>query len=171
MRINKKYTYMIITILLVFIMDIIYNNTDIRNTFSKEYKVEKILSIHDGDTLHLIDEYGKKRKIRLYGIDAPEIKQKYGRDSKKCLENLTKNGSITYQKIDKDKYGRIVAVIYNGDININREMIKQGCAWSYFRYSRSIYNEYLQLKAKELKKGLWQNNNPVAPWEYRKSKK
>ena len=130
--------------------------------------VKKINSIHDGDTINIVNENGKKVKIRLYGIDAPEIKQAYGEKSRHCLEDMLFNKKISYAIEDKDKYGRIVATIYADNVNVNYEMIKKGCAWSYFQYSKSLRNEFAQFKAKYGRIGLWAQDNPQAPWEYRK---
>lgn len=141
-----------------------------KSLFTSWHSVKKINSIHDGDTINIINDDGKKVKIRLYGIDAPEIKQDYGKKSRQCLEDMIADKKISYAVEDKDKYGRIVATIYADNININYEMIKKGCAWSYFQYSKSLRNELAQLKAKYNNIGLWAEDNPQAPWEYRKQK-
>lgn len=142
-----------------------------KSIFTSWHDVKKINSIHDGDTINVINEDGKKVKIRLYGIDAPEIKQAYGKESRQCLEDMLKNKNISFAVEDKDKYGRIVATIYVDNINVNYEMIKKGCAWSYFQYSKSLRNEFAQFKAKYSNIGLWSQDNPQAPWEYRKENK
>ena len=136
--------------------------------FSSSIKeITKINSVHDGDTINVINEDGKKVKIRLYGIDAPELKQEFGEDSRKCLEEMLKGKKIFYAVEDIDRYKRVVVTIYADNVNINYEMIKKGCAWSYFQYSKSVRNEYMQLKAKYNNIGLWAYDNPKAPWEYR----
>lgn len=160
------------TILNDIINDYLRLNVDGYKSFiSSWHDVKKINSIHDGDTINVINENGKKVKIRFYGIDAPEIKQDYGKKSRDCLVDLLKDKNISYAIEDKDKYGRIVATIYADNININYEMVKKGCAWSYFQYSKSIRNEFAQLKAKYNKIGLWSQDNPQAPWDYRKENK
>ncbi len=70
-----------------------------------------------------------------------------------------------------DKYGRTVAVIFKGNTNINLEMVKKGCAWNYMYYNKSLYTIFAQITAKNKKAGLWADNNPQAPWDYRKQTK
>ncbi len=170
-RLNKK-SYINILLIIIAILFI-----DLLDINEKHIPVKKIISIHDGDTVKVVNNKGETVKIRLYGIDAPELKQQYGKSAQKCLSQLISNKTITYvpekrfsNSSSKDKYGRVVAVLYNEDININREMIKKGCAWNYFRYNYSLYGEYLEYKAKENMQGLWQYDNPQAPWDFRANK-
>lgn len=137
--------------------------------------IKHINSIHDGDTINITTHNNKKVKIRLYGIDAPELKQPFGEQSQLCLEEMIKNQNISYIPRNKnkstDKYGRTVAVIFKGNTNINLEMVKKGCAWNYMYYNRSLYTIFAQITAKNKKAGLWADNNPQAPWDYRKQTK
>ena len=84
--------------------------------------IKHINSIHDGDTINITTHNNKKVKIRLYGIDAPELKQPFGEQSQLCLEEMIKNQNISYIPRNKnkstDKYGRTVAVIFKGNTNI-----------------------------------------------------
>ncbi len=138
---------------------------------TKKMKTKKVEKVHDGDTINIITNNNKMLKIRLFGIDAPELKQKYGEESRICLENMIKNKKIEYAIKEKsDKYGRIVGIIFADDKNINLEMVKKGCAWSYWSYNKSLYFLFEQYKAKYKKVGLWQDDNPQPPWEYRHRK-
>lgn len=141
---------------------------------AEKIKVKHINSIHDGDTVNVTVSNGKTIKIRLFGIDAPELKQPFGKESQMCLEKMIKDKHITYLPRDKkkstDKYGRTVAVIFDGDKNINLEMVKKGCAWNYAQYNKSLYTLIAQIVAQNQKAGLWKEDNPQAPWDYRHSK-
>ena len=120
--------------------------------------IKHINSIHDGDTINITTHNNKKVKIRLYGIDAPELKQPFGEQSQLCLEEMIKNQNISYIPRNKnkstDKYGRTVAVIFKGNTNINLEMVKKGCAWNYMYYNKSLYTIFAQITAKNKKAGL-----------------
>ena len=122
-----------------FINDTMY---DFMITDTDKIKIKHINSIHDGDTVNVTTYNNKKIKIRLFGIDAPELKQPFGEESRLCLEKLIQNQNISYIPRNKnkstDKYGRTVAVIFDGDININLEMVKNGCAWNYMHYNKSL---------------------------------
>lgn len=154
-----------------FINDTMY---DFMITDANKIKIKHINSIHDGDTINVTTYNNKKIQIRLFGIDAPELKQPFGEESRLCLEKLIKNKNISYIPRDKnkstDRYGRTVAVIFKGDMNINLEMVKNGCAWNYMHYNKSLYTIFAQITAKNGKKGLWADTNPQAPWEYRHKK-
>ena len=65
--------------------------------------IKHINSIHDGDTINITTHNNKKVKIRLYGIDAPELKQPFGEQSQLCLEEMIKNQNISYIPRNKNK--------------------------------------------------------------------
>ena len=74
--------------------------------------------------------------------------------------------------IDKDGTEKLYFVIETkGNTNINLEMVKKGCAWNYMYYNKSLYTIFAQITAKNKKAGLWADNNPQAPWDYRKQTK
>ena len=131
----------------------------------------KVISVTDGDTIKILDEKNKVYKIRLNDIDAPEKKQAFGNKSK---ENLSKyiageNVRVEYQKLDR--YKRILGTVYFKDKDINKQQIIDGYAWVYKKYSKN--NEYINQEriSKNHKRGLWKDENPLEPWEYRKMKK
>lgn len=128
-----------------------------------------VVSIQDGDTVTVKTKSNKKIKIRMYGIDAPELSQSYGKKSKEHLEKLLKNKNITYKTANVDSYGRTVATIYAGDINVNYEMIKSGYAWHYKHYYKSKKYSEAEKYARDNKLGLWAEDKPTPPWKYREN--
>lgn len=130
-----------------------------------------LIKVHDGDTITLADKYGKEIKLRLYGIDAPELAQLYGNEAKSYLQHILSNNNITFKEKHKDTYGRTVATVFVENNNINLEMVKAGYAWHYDRYNKSNVYAKAQQYAKENKLGLWQQENPIEPSQYRKGKK
>ena len=86
-----------------------------------------VVSIGDGDPLR-VDQSGQKLTIRLSCIDAPEMKQNpYGAASRKQLQTFLPVGStVLIREIDRDRYGRTVAEVYQGDQSINLAMVKSG---------------------------------------------
>jgi endonuclease YncB( thermonuclease family) len=114
-----------------------------------EIKVGKVVDVYDGDTITI---YAKFRgvynlfKVRLYGIDAPEKKGKATGEQKETEQErqqrtAASNAAIAYLKNmvlgkvvrlevreEKEKYGRILATIYAGKINVCDEMIKKKLA-------------------------------------------
>ena len=124
----------------------------------------------DGDTIHI-----GKTKIRLHGIDAPEMKQtcrtSKGKEqmcgvlAKQALERLVKGQDVTCKGDTRDRYKRLIAVCYVGQLNINEQMVADGWALAYRRYS----TDYVRAEtlAKSRREGMWRTEF-VPPWKWRK---
>ena len=130
----------------------------------------KVKKVVDGDTVHVLyrDEV---YKIRLTEIDAPERDQPYGIDSTIYLKSLLKEGKVDVDISGTDRYGRKLGRLYWKDLDINRDLVSAGYAWVYDQYvtDNSFYEN--QSNARNLKKGLWEDDSPVEPWEWRKAKR
>lgn len=129
--------------------------------------------IHDGDTVTVNAKNGTWFKVRLWGIDAPELDQPGGKEAMLELIQLIGRKTVTVSVKDRDRYGRIVGVITYRNRDINREMIQSGHAWYYEQYAsnQKVYADAEQT-AKEKKEGLWKSENPpIPPWEWRKMKR
>lgn len=139
--------------------------------FSFEARVTKVT---DGDTVSAVDQEGKTLKIRLFGIDAPEKTQDYGKNSQKALSGMVSRKEVDIETVAEDKYGRIVGIIRLGNKTVNEEMVRKGHAWVYGRYcKRSECGRWMELQeeARRDRRGLWKDSSPVPPWEYRHDKK
>lgn len=129
----------------------------------------KVVKVKDGDSIVLLEDK-KQVEIRMAHIDAPEYNQPYGRKAKEHLANLLAGADVTYKIYeDRDRYGRIVAVVYvNDSINVNKAMVEAGYAWHFKKYSNNFTYGTLERKARLNKAGLWVEPDPIAPWVYRK---
>ena len=127
------------------------------------------IRVIDGDTIRA-ETKGKEIKIRLVEIDAPEMDQPFGAQSKNFLNRLLYKKNVTLISQGEDRYGRILGEIYFDGESANRSMIRSGFAWVYDRYVEdlSLYEYQDQAKAKNL--GLWRSDDPIAPWVWRKQK-
>ena len=138
------------------------------NLFAKELLAEII--VIDGDTVR--GKYANELiKIRLAEIDAPELRQAFGHDSKNCLISLIQesNNEVFFKFKEKDRYDRHVGWIYSKNLDINLEMVKKGCAWVYDRYvQRKVLFKH-QDNARENNIGLWENSEAIAPWKWRRA--
>lgn len=132
------------------------------SVFSKEVFVQYVI---DGDTFVYKDN-GSLKKVRLYCIDAPEKKQPYGFEAKEGLAKLINHKLVNLDLKGLDKYGREIAVVYSGN-NINLGMVDKGLAWVYPAYcpEPTYYNS--QNRAVNNSYGLWKNQSPTPPWEFR----
>ena len=134
-----------------------------------------VASVHDGDgTLKCVCADGITRTVRMYGIDAPELKQAHGPESRAALAAmaLNKTVALTIPAGTHDAHGRTVAKLTVDGIDVNLTMVKTGNAWAYSEYlSAADKPVYLaaQKAAQEAKLGLWAQLNPQAPWLWRKA--
>ena len=136
----------------------------------------EVVGVNDGDTVTVFfaDEK-RQQKIRLATIDAPEYAQPYGKKSRQYLSDLVFKKKIRLRELGRDKYGRIIGEIFIDEKNINVEQIKSGFAWHYKHHERQqsykervIYSE-AEKYAREQRLGVWQDDNPIPPWEYRRN--
>ncbi|HEF9142862.1 TPA: thermonuclease family protein [Campylobacter coli] len=138
-------------------------------TFFDEKLTGSVYKIYDGDTITLHRD-NKDYKIRFFGIDAPELKQEFGKESREHLLELCPIGSEATVSIkDKDKYGRIVGIIECKGYNLNKEQVAQGYAWAYTDYSFLYFPNQFNSKTKKL--GLWQQDNAIEPKLWRQMQK
>tara|TARA_S200000501_G_scaffold296545_1_gene282696 strand:+ start:378 stop:827 length:450 start_codon:yes stop_codon:yes gene_type:complete len=128
----------------------------------------KVISVIDGDTIHVINQ-SLKITVRLSGIDTPELKQMYGNEAKDILSEKILNKIVTIKGISKDRYGRLIGDIFLNDRWINYELINEGIAWHYKKYSDDIKLSKAEKEARDNGIGIWSQINPIAPWDYRKN--
>jgi endonuclease YncB( thermonuclease family) len=136
----------------------------------------RVIAVHDGDTLTLVD-HGKKVRVRLDGIDAPELAQRYGRSSRGALSRLCRGKPARVSERGKDEEGLVLGSVTcgagdDGDgVDANAEQVKQGLAWvfrTYLPLGSPLYE--LETNARLMQRGLWRDRNPVPPWEWRKQR-
>ncbi len=130
-----------------------------------------VVKIADGDTLTLLTSSNQQVKIRLAGIDTPEKKQPFGNKAKQALAKLAFQKQALVEVETKDRYGRTVGIVFVNGQNVNAEMIRQGMAWVYRKYTKDRALYALEAQAKEEKLGLWVDNKPIEPWLWRKGKR
>jgi micrococcal nuclease len=130
-----------------------------------------VIGISDGDTIRVLHE-GVSKRIRLFGIDCPEMGQAFGNTAKKFTGDLAYGKTVKIRVRDIDRYHRIVAEIILPDGRmLNHEIVKSGLAWWYRKYARSDSELHrLETEAREAKRGLWADPDPVPPWTWRKEK-
>ena len=132
--------------------------------------VGKVVGVHDGDTLTL-RTINETLKVRLSGIDTPELGQPFGNNAKQALSSMVFGKSDTISSSGKDRYDRTLGVVYLGNGNVNAQMIRMGMAWHYKQYSDSVPMQQFENYARANRIGLWSDPNPIAPWDWRKGKR
>ncbi|MCP5410139.1 MAG: thermonuclease family protein [Chromatiaceae bacterium] len=113
----------------------------------------------------------KQIKVRLADIDSPELRgQSYGRKAKQALSDKIFRKQVSVVQVSTDRYQRLVGRGFLDGRNINAEMVADGAAWVYRKYSDDPELLELERQAREERRGLWglQGDQRVAPWEWRK---
>ena len=129
----------------------------------------KVTGIKDGDTIDILYN-GKKLTIRFAHIDCPEKKQPYGQAAKQFVSGKCFGQIVTIQHNNEyDRSKRLIGevILANGQ-NLNKELVRQGLAWHFKKYSDDRTYAALEQEARKQRIGLWSEPNPVAPWEWRK---
>ena len=131
-----------------------------------------MVGVTDGDTVTVEDHDGQRTRVRLWGIDAPERDQPGGEPARTHCAAIALWQTVDVQEVARDKFARLLAVLVrpgqNGrpDWSINGNMVRMGHAWAYG--TRRWRNA--EARAKNEGRGLWAQDNPIPPWEWRKLK-
>lgn len=133
----------------------------------------KVVRVADGDTITVLDAQMQQHKIRLAGIDAPERRQAFGQRSRELLASLVAAQQVEVETEKTDKYGRSVGKVLLQGRDVNLAVVAAGLAWHYKEYEseqspadRLLYSNAEQ-EARDLRKGLWVDPAPEAPWDWR----
>ncbi len=135
---------------------------------AKEFDA-KVIAVMDGDTVLVLHE-GKKIKVRLANIDAPESDQDFGRESRQALVDRVLKKQVHINSQSVDSYGRMIAEISVEGQSVNAEQVSKGMAWEYSHFHSNKYYRALSERAQHARIGLWaQAESPVPPELWRKS--
>jgi endonuclease YncB( thermonuclease family) len=128
----------------------------------------RVLKVTDGDSIHVQLSSGPI-KVRLHSIDAPERDQPGGREARAVLERRLHGVDVALEPIEQDQYGRMIAVVYLGDTNVNAWLVREGQAWVYREYARDPRYCAAETQARGERRGIWAlpAAEQLAPWEWR----
>lgn len=136
-----------------------------------------VVGVTDGDTITVLDDQRTQHKIRLAGIDAPEKAQAFGQRSKETLSAMVFGRRVTVETEKQDRYRRTIGKVIIDGRDANLAMVVAGMAWHYKKYQgeqsasdRLLYADAEQ-GARDARRGLWQDANPTAPWDWRHKKR
>ena len=142
-----------------------------------------VVDVYDGDTITVADPDRTEWKVRLAAVDAPELGQPFGKKARKELLELILGQPVTVKFDRTDGRDHIVGIVELESqrealvsifpININQYLVEAGLAWydrafqaDQSKETRDAYSK-LEAAARERKKGLWAEKNPMPPWEFR----
>ncbi len=126
--------------------------------------------VSDGDTVYVRRPGdARARPVRLLGLDAPEICQRFGTESRDALEGQVLGRQVTFKSVGEDRYGRTLAQLFWQGQDVNRWMVSQGWAWSYARGDDPGLYGREQRQARTLRLGLFaEAQRPETPWSFRR---
>ena len=173
MYLNKIKLFLVISICLLFFF---LNYDNVRS--NQLTIISGIAEVVDGDTIKI-----NSKKIRLFGIDAPEKKQKckkkyliisfmsFTKDymcgevsTEKLIKKINKQ-KLNCNILDVDRYKRLIGECFKRNINLNSWMVSNGYAVAYRKYSKKYVSD--EINAKNNKLGIWQGKFEM-PWDYRR---
>jgi endonuclease YncB( thermonuclease family) len=125
-----------------------------------------VVHVTDGDTV-LVSMGGCTVTVRLAEIDAPEDGQPGGGEAREALSRMVAGRSVSVEERDVDRYGRVVARLAVEGLDASEEMLRQGHAWHFTRYSDDARLAELEKDARVARLGIWGAPDPIAPWDYR----
>lgn len=133
-----------------------------------------VFAVIDGDTLlfrpgHTPPTSRAFLKIRLADIDAPERGQPHGEAATRALTQLVLNQRVEVDTVATDAYGRRIARIRKGPLQVNAELVRRGHAWASKRYRRDAALLEAQRAARRAHRGLWRDPAPTPPWRWRRA--
>lgn len=129
----------------------------------------RVVAVTDGDSLWVLTPGGTREEVRLAEVDCPERGQPYSDAARRELAGLVSGKYVRLERLETDKYGRTVAHVWVGELNVTAELIRRGAGWAYRQYLRDQSLLALEKQARAAKRGLWglPKSDQVPPWKWR----
>ena len=134
--------------------------------------VGRVVGVIDGDTIRVTHDL-KLVKVRLYGVDCPEIKQAGGKEARALVRRLAYGKVLHIESKGKDRYKRVIGRVHLLSGNtLSRELVKAGMCWWYRKYAPDDETlSDMEDEAKAARRGLWAEADPIPPWEWRRDRR
>ncbi len=127
--------------------------------------------VKDGDSF-VLQTGSEEKDVRLWGIDSPEgnTRQPFAQEARDFARRLYQRKNVTIVVHDRDQYGRIVGEVFLPDqVSVNERIIDAGWAWHFRRHAEEKTSfADAELRARQAERGLWQDPDPIPPWEWRR---
>jgi endonuclease YncB( thermonuclease family) len=123
--------------------------------------------INDGDTITCLDTEGRRVRVRLVRIDAPELDQPKGRESRAALVAKLAGGIVCVEGDARDQHGRVLGTLRLDDRDLNREMVAEGWAWAFTGFAEDDDLIAAESAARRARRGLWADPQPMPPRQWR----
>jgi endonuclease YncB( thermonuclease family) len=133
----------------------------------RETFAAKVVAIHDGDTISVLRGGHERLRLRLAGIDCPELHQDFGRRAKQLTGRLAFGRAATIVVVDRDRYDRLVTRVEVDGEDLGLALVRAGLAWFDAKHSDDPRLAEAERQARAARLGLWSQRSPVPPWEWR----
>lgn len=128
-----------------------------------------VTHVSDGDTVWVQPlQGGEAQKVRLLGIDAPEICQSWGPQARAALHAVLQGQVVEVHAHAHDTYGRLLGQLTRQGQDVGAWMVGQGYAWSYSDQHHTGPYEGLQQQAQSRRLGLFADGRALQPRWFRK---
>lgn len=123
----------------------------------------RVIRVIDGDTFDARLADGRRVRIRVFGIDAPERGEPFSDVARRRARALLFDKDVTLTPVDTDRYGRTVARVTVDGADFAEAMVGEGLARHYRRYSNDARLDALEAEARAARRGLWQQQRGASP--------
>jgi len=128
----------------------------------------RVVAVQDGDSIEVLSG-GERVEVRIFGIDTPERGQPWAERSKRALSARVAGREVRVNEVDVDRYGRTVGEVYADGVCVGCELVREGHAWVFRRYTDDPVLFELEADARAARRGLWSlpEAQRTPPWEWR----
>lgn len=177
-RLSEKCSAMVhrlTTVILVAVIGVFASAADMKIAIPEgETASGRCVGVHDGDSITVLLETPdgpRQAKIRLDAIDAPELGQPNSRASRVALAEMVFERECAVEGYGADTYGRTIRRVPVDRLNVNAVMLEEGMAWHFKEYEPRPAMAAREDTARRAGIGLWEERDPIQPWDWRKMPK
>lgn len=129
----------------------------------------RVAKVRDGDTIDVLLGDGRTVRVRLHGIDAPEFGQRFHRQATAFVRERIGGQRVRVERVDVDQFDRLIGQVWIADQRFNAEIVRAGWAWRYRQFAPDDAElQAAESQAREAKRGLWADPQPLPPWVWRR---
>lgn len=138
--------------------------------FASEFFEGRVTAVYDGDTIEVLVGH-ERHRVRLAGIDTPERGQPWAERSKQALAKRVFGREVRVNEVAIDRYGRTVGEVYADNQCVGCELVRDGHAWVYRKFTDDPVLFELEAEARAARRGLWSlpEAERTPPWEWRRT--
>ncbi len=130
----------------------------------------RCVGVKDGDSIVVLHG-GREEQVRLDGVDCPELGQGFGQRAKQHAASLVVGREVEVRPTTLDRYGRTVARVGVGGVDLSLALVEAGLAWHFTLYSTDPALAAAEVEARRAARGLWVDDRAVAPWVFRRERR